>query len=104
MLVIPHVDRPQLFPEEKFQHVKQTEEDRDHYTSWVRACLGEDRTTSHFDYACPLTEAVLLGTIAIRLPGETLTWNAADLKVENSSAANDLLRKPYRTGWEPAWV
>lgn len=103
-LVIPHVDQPRLFPEEKFKGVEQPETDRDHYTSWAHACLGEDRATSHFGYAGPLTEAVLLGTVAIRVPGETLEWNAADLKVTNSSAANDLLRKSYRRGWEPAWV
>ena len=43
---------------------------------------------------------MLLGTIAIRLPGETLQWNAADLKIANSTEANQMLTKPYRKGWE----
>jgi predicted dehydrogenase len=103
-LVIPHVNQPRLFPEDKFREVTQTEEDRDHYTSWAHACLGEDTATSHFGYASPLTEAVLLGAIAIRAPGETLNWNATDLRIENSAAANELLRKSYRSGWEPSWI
>ena len=76
----------------------------DHYVSWADACRGVGTTTSNFDYAGPLTETVLLGTIAIRTRGETLKWDAAALKVTNSPAADALLRKTYRKGWEPAWV
>jgi len=47
---------------------------------------------------------VLLGTIAIRLPGETLTWNTVEAKIANNSTANELLTKPYRKGFEPSWI
>ena len=68
-LVIPHVAMPKLFPEEKFPAgVLPVIEGVDHYTQWADACLGEGKTTSHFDYAGPLTETVLLGTIGIRFP------------------------------------
>jgi hypothetical protein len=43
---------------------------------------------------------VLLGTVANRLPGETLEWNAAALRVENNEAANKMLSRTYRTGWQ----
>jgi hypothetical protein len=46
---------------------------------------------------------VLLGTVAIRSPGETLHWDEAALKV-TPTASNALLTKRYRKGWEPAWV
>lgn len=96
---------PRLLPEETFKGFKiEKAEGVDHYVSWVDACRGVGKTTSHFDYAAPLTEAVLLGTIAIRVPGETLKWDAAALQVTNSKAADALLRKSYRKGWEPAWV
>lgn len=36
----------------------------DHYVQFADACRGVGQTTSHFDYAGPLTEAVMLGTIA----------------------------------------
>ena len=104
-LVIPHVAAPKLFPEESFAD-KQIEMQpaRDHYVSWADACRGADHTTSHFDYAVPLTEAVLLGTVAIRLPGESLTYNAAEGKITNHAKANALLTKPYRKGFEPQWL
>lgn len=104
-MVIPHVAMPRLYPEEKF-----TADDmpivpaRDHYVSWADACRGEDHTTSHFDYAGPLTETVLLGTIAARLSGTQLKWDAAAMKLTGAAAAQAMLTKPYRKGWEPSWV
>jgi predicted dehydrogenase len=104
-LVIPHVDMPKLFPEEAFaSHKIEVVPSVNHYTSWADACRGVGRTTSHFDYAGPLTEAVLLGTIAIRTPSETLRWDATALKITTPAAANALLTKQYRKGWEPAWI
>ncbi len=47
----------------------------------------------------PMTEAVLLGTVAMRLPGETLKWDAAAGKFD-SEAANALIHEKYREGWE----
>jgi predicted dehydrogenase len=103
-MVIPHVAMPQLLPAEKFADYKFPEVgSRDHYISWADACRGEGTTTSHFDYSGPLTEAVLLGTVAIRVPRETLKWDAASLKISNSSDANALLTKSYRPGWEVNW-
>jgi predicted dehydrogenase len=104
-MVIPHVAMPQLFPAEKFTDYKFPEVgSRDHYISWADACRGVGTTTSHFDYSGPLTEAVLLGTVAIRVPHETLKWDSAALKITNSSAANALLTKSYRDGWEVNWA
>jgi len=104
-LLIPHFSTPKLFPEEAFKEFKiETVPAVDHYVGWADACRGEGKTTSHFDYAGPLTEAVLLGTVAVRVPGEVLRWDAAALKVTNSPKADALLRKTYRKGWEPAWV
>ena len=42
-------------------------EEVDHYLQWTNAIRGEGKTTSNFDYAGPLTETVLLGTIAMPL-------------------------------------
>lgn len=104
-LLLPHVGAPKLLPEETFaDHKIEKVPGVDHYVGWADACRGEGKTTSHFDYAGPLTETVLLGTVAIRVPGETLKWDAAAMKVTSSAAADGLLRKSYRKGWEPAWV
>jgi predicted dehydrogenase len=104
-LVIPHFRTPKLFPEEKFADYRLPQlPKRDHYLSWADACRGEDKTTSPFAYAGPLSETVRLGTVAIRVPNTTLTWDAEGLKIPNSTAANALLTKAYRKGWEPAWA
>jgi hypothetical protein len=76
----------------------------DHYGTWVEACRGSGKAASNFSYAGPLTETVLLGSVAIRTPGETLTWDAAGLAIPNNKSAHSLLRKEYRKGWEPKWV
>ena len=102
-LVIPHVAMPKLLPEDNFKPFEKVP-GVDHYIGWADACRGVGKTTSHFDYASALTEAVLLGTVAMRTPGETLKWNTAALKVTNSPTANALLTKPYPKGWEPNWV
>jgi predicted dehydrogenase len=104
MMVIPHVALPKLLPVEKFADYKFPEVgSRDHYVSWADACRGEGTTTSNFDYSGPLTEAVLFGSVAIRVPRETLKWDAAGLKITNSSDANALLTKDYREGWAVNW-
>jgi predicted dehydrogenase len=104
-LVIPHVAAPVLFPEEKFAAAAVPHVDGvDHYVQWADACRGVDKTTSHFGYAGRLTEAVMLGTIAVRLPGEELHWDAASLRITNSATAQAMITKPYRRGWEPTWI
>ena len=51
------------------------------------------------DFAGPLTEAVLLGTVSVRLGGRRLLWDSAALKVTNLPEANPLLHYTYRPGW-----
>jgi predicted dehydrogenase len=104
-LVIPHVAMPRLLPAEKFHDYQVPEVPGiDHYTSWADACRGEAKTHSHFDYAGPLTETVLLGTIAIRQPEETLAWNADSMQLSGAPQAQQLLSKEYRQGWQPTWL
>ena len=99
-MVIPHWDLPQLFPQSRFYDYAMPQlEDVNHYTTWVDACLGDGATTSDFNYAGPLTEAVLLGTVAIRFPGERLQWNARTACFTNHARANCYLSKSYRAGW-----
>ena len=71
-----------------------------HWHQFVNACKGEGTASANFDYAGPLTEFVLLGVLANRVPGKLLKWNAADLKLEGSPEASALLRRKYRKGWD----
>ena len=98
-----HGGEPVLLPAKDFAEstVEKVPGD-DHYQQWTKACLGEGTTTSHFDYAGPLTETVLLGTIAVQYPGDKLGWNSDALRIENHDGANHFVTKPYREGWAPA--
>jgi len=104
-LVIPHYSMPHFFPagadgEVSFEEVPSV----DHYVQWADAARGEGETTSAFDYSAPLTETVLLGTVGIRFPGQTLKWDAQEMKIPNFSEAQPWLTKSYAAGWEPTWV
>ncbi|MBM99693.1 MAG: dehydrogenase [Planctomycetaceae bacterium] len=104
-IVIPHVAAPRAFPEENFPADQlPVIPTVDHYTQWAHACLGKDETTSGFEYAGPLTETVLLGTIGIRYPQQELIWDAEALKITNHPQAQEWVSKPYRNGWDPAWL
>jgi len=74
-----------------------------HWLEFVDAILGRTggkAPKSAFDFAAPLTEAVLLGNIAAFFPGETLTWNAASMSFPEKPDADKFLRRTYRQGWE----
>jgi predicted dehydrogenase len=103
VLLCPHGGFPMLLPEKQFADVKiERLEASDHYQQWTQACLGKDQTTSHFDYSGPLTETVLLGTIAVRFPQQTLDWDSEKLAVTNVSEANRFVHHEYREGWSVA--
>lgn len=96
-MLLPHVSMPKLFGTDAAPSVV---EGTNHWHQWVDACLGKGAPSANFDYAGPLTEFVLLGVIANRFPGTTLTWQAADFRLEGSPEAAKLLRRTYRKGWE----
>ncbi len=72
--------------------------DKNHYQEWINACKGGPKALSNFDYSGPMTEAVLLGNVAIRT-GQRIEWNAEQLKVTNLPEANRFIQAVYREGW-----
>ena len=71
-----------------------------HHKEWLMACKTGSPTRSNFsDFAGPLTEAVLLGAVCIRMKGAKLYWDSANLKVTNETEANKFLHYQYRQGW-----
>ena len=102
-LVLPHVGEMRLYRPGKGE-VSIADlakaENLNHYHGWVDGCLSGIQPSDGFAYAAPLTEAVLLGNIAVRYPGETLTWDADSLCITNREAANRWIRRDYRAGWE----
>ncbi len=89
-----------------------------HPTLWTEACktgFGSKEhkmLTSSFDFAGPLTETILMGNLAIRsynykespdskdFPGrKKLLWDGVNMKITNFEAANQYVKRNYRTGW-----
>ena len=60
-----------------------------HLQNWVMAIQGEDKAMSHFDYAGPLSEIILLGDVAAyTCPGRKLLWDSENMRITNDEAAN----------------
>jgi hypothetical protein len=66
--------------------------------NWVDAAKGKTQASCPFDYAATLTEVMLLGIVALRA-GTKIHYDGANMRVTNSTAANDFLRRDYRQGW-----
>jgi predicted dehydrogenase len=68
---------------------------------WVDAIMAgkSEMALSNFDYAGMLAEAVLLGNVAVRA-GKKLEFDGPTLAFTNEPAADKLLRRDYRKGWE----
>ena len=100
-LLLKHQASPILLPREKFKHLEQPAlHGPSHYHRFVDACLGGEPTESHFMQTGPMAEAIILGTVAIRWPGEVLKWDSQNLRIPNHPEAGRLLRRTYRQGWE----
>jgi predicted dehydrogenase len=101
VLLCAHGGNPRLLPADRFgEYTIEAVARDDHYLQWTKACKGEGQATSHFDYSGPLTETVLLGTIAIRYPEHKLDWDPEAMSVTNLADANEYVTKAYRRGWE----
>ncbi|MEO6035673.1 MAG: Gfo/Idh/MocA family oxidoreductase [Verrucomicrobiota bacterium] len=101
IMIIPHVAAPILLPVEKFKDFKMPEvQGANHWHQFVDAVRGSGKTSANFDYAGPLTESILLGSVATHFPKTTLDWNARKLKFTNVGDANRYVRRSYRKGWE----
>jgi predicted dehydrogenase len=69
------------------------------HDEWLEGIRTGVQPMANFEYAGPFTEAMLLGNLALRT-GERLEWDAATLRVTNSAAAQELVGKSYRRGFE----
>ena len=91
-----------IVPEEKMKAYKmpaKTLERRSGtWGEWVEAIRGGRPAGCHFEWASVLTEAVLLGNIAIR-EGKRLDWDADKMRFTNHAPANRYVDEPYHNGW-----
>ena len=81
-------------PAEKIKRVK------NHAWDWLEAIRTGGQAGSNFDYGGPLTQAALLGAIAIHFPGQTLQWDDKAMRFTNNDAANAFVKPTYREGWQ----
>jgi len=101
MLMADYGNR-ELHPREKFADFQPPErtipESIGHAEEWLAACKTGSPTLCNFDYSGPLTETVLLGTVAYRA-GRKLVWDPVSLKATNCPEADPFIRREYRKGW-----
>jgi predicted dehydrogenase len=117
-MVLPHVGGPRLYPIENFKDFSYPKDIKglSHYHRWIDAIVEGTKTSDDFEYAGWLSEAAQLGNVATRLPRRPvssrgrltvapeemniLEWDAENMRFKNSDAANALLTRTYRSGWE----
>ncbi len=101
MLYLPLDGGPRLLPVEKFKdYPRPKPEPRNHYHHFVDACSGGATPTMNFRVGGPMTEAILLGTVAVRTPGTLLKWDPARMRFPDVPQAQRYLRRRYRKGWK----
>lgn len=99
-----------IFPDERARQYgappKRLPRSAGHHQEWIDACKGGAPAGANFEWAGPLTEAVLLGNVALRsqlrepLTRTRLEWDAQQLLFTNFQPANQFLRREYRQGWQ----
>lgn len=84
-----------------WQEVHKTVKGTDHYGQWVKASIAKDQQAAkcNFEYAVPFTQAILLGCIALRFPGQELLWDNEKKQFSNFAEANQWLTFKARDGY-----
>jgi len=96
--------RPKLIPQSKMDSYKQPPKtlprSPGNEREWIDACKGgKVKPGGNFEFEDLVTETLLLGNVAV-LTGEKLTWDRANLKVNNSDLGQKYIRPERRKGWE----
>jgi predicted dehydrogenase len=114
-----------LLPEKEFKGAKLPEQKLPHNNrgdegqkeEWVKAIRGGPAALSNFEYAARLTEAVLLGNVAMRagkthkikvrgrdkkeheIEGRLIEYDAEQMRATNAPEAEQYLKPEFRKGW-----
>jgi len=65
---------------------------------WLRACQGGEPSPGSFLNAAAITDAVNLGTVALRA-GRKVLFDSENMKITNAPEANKYLYRECRQGW-----
>jgi len=100
-----------LLPKDKFADYKKPDAwlprnqggdfDQNQTNEWLKAIKANkpDLAMSNFEYAAYFTEIILLGNLAMRVPGENIKWDGPAMKSPNVSKANEFVHHEYRKGY-----
>jgi predicted dehydrogenase len=69
-----------------------------HWEEWVKACLGQAKTWSDFEFGGHLTEIGLTGVMALRI-GHEIDWDGEQMIARNAPQAHQIIRPEYRKAW-----
>ncbi len=69
-----------------------------HQQEWIDSAKTGSPTMANFEYAGRLTEAFLVGNVALRT-GQTLEWDGESMKATNCPEAQRFVHPEYRKGW-----
>ena len=98
--------KPEIYPESLRQSYKPPKptlaRSKGHYRDWVDAIKGGPEASSNFSYGADLTELTLLGVLSLRLGGQKINWDSANMKAIGMPEADAIIREPVRKGWEMA--
>ncbi|MCJ7564752.1 MAG: Gfo/Idh/MocA family oxidoreductase [Candidatus Aminicenantes bacterium] len=98
-------ENPRILPEQLMRDYKRPEKTIPRspgiMEEWIAAIKAGKKSTTDFDYSGPLTEAMLLGNVALRMKDAkaVLQWDAVNMQVTNLPEANQFIHKEYRAGW-----
>ncbi len=102
---------PRLYPEslmetaakvpQKYERIPTNErKDALHRQNWAKACKGQTKASSPFEYASKLTETMLLGIVALRAgQGVQIRYDGEKGEITNVKEAREYLHREYRKGW-----
>jgi predicted dehydrogenase len=96
-------DQARLIPESKMQAYKLPPKTIERvpgiYQDFINSIKTGKPACSNFEVSGPLTEIVLLGNLAVRMPGQRLLWDGEKMEVKNVPEANKFVKRAYREGW-----
>ena len=102
---------PRIFPEslmeaarkvpQKYERIMTDNKgDALHRMNFAKACKGEAKPSSPFEYASKLTETMVLGIVALKTgQGVQIKYDGEAGRVTNVDAANQYLQREYRKGF-----
>ncbi len=95
-------ESPRIIPESRMRDYKRPSKTiprvPGHHRDWINACKEGGEASASFEFGGPLTELVLLGTVAMRT-GHKLFWDGPNMKVVNLPEADAYIRPEFHNGW-----